>query len=146
MGQATAPFQIVEATIDSIHSAFKSGQLTCRQLVQTYIDRIGALDKAGPAINSIIAVSSTALAEADCLDEAYRSSGPIGPLHGIPVILKDQIDAQGMATTLGSVLFKNFYPVHLAYRATVSPNFCSAPGDSAAATGGSPRICFVVFW
>lgn len=110
MGQATAPFQILEATIDSIHSAYKSGQLTCRQLVQTYIDRIEALDKAGPAINSIIAVSSTALAEADRLDDAYRSSGPIGPLHGIPVILKDQIDARGMATTLGSVLFKNFYP------------------------------------
>jgi len=105
-----APFQILEATIDSIHGAFKSGQLTCRQLVQTYIDRIDALDKAGPAINSIIAVSSTALAEADRLDDAYRHSGPIGPLHGIPVILKDQIDAQGMATTLGSVLFKNFYP------------------------------------
>lgn len=110
MGQATAPFQILEATIDSIHSAYKSGQLTCRQLVQMYIDRIAALDKAGPAINSIIAVSSTALAEADRLDDAYRSSGPIGPLHGIPVILKDQIDARGMATTLGSVLFKNFYP------------------------------------
>ena len=110
MGQATAPFRILEATIDSIHAAFKSGQLTCRQLVQTYIDRIDALDKAGPAINSIIAVSSTALTEAHRLDDAYRSSGPIGPLHGIPVILKDQIDAQGMATTLGSVLFKNFYP------------------------------------
>lgn len=110
MGQATAPFQILEATIDSIHAAYKSGQLTCRQLVQTYIDRIQALDKAGPAINSIIAVSSTALAEADRLDDAYRKSGPIGPLHGIPVILKDQIDARGMATTLGSVLFKNFYP------------------------------------
>ena len=49
-------------------------------------------------------------AEADRLDDAYRSSGPIGPLHGIPVILKDQIDARGMATTLGSVLFKDFYP------------------------------------
>ena len=58
MGQATAPFQIVEATIDSIHSAYKSGQLTCRQLVQTYIDRIEALDKAGPAINSRIGKGS----------------------------------------------------------------------------------------
>ena len=73
MGQATAPFQIVEATIDSIHSAYKSGQLTCRQLVQTYIDRIEAFDKAGPAINSIIAISSTALAEADRLDNAFKT-------------------------------------------------------------------------
>ncbi len=68
------------------------------------------MDKAGPAINSIIAVSPTALAEADRLDDAYRASRPIGPLHGIPVILKDQIDARGMATTLGSLLFKDFYP------------------------------------
>ena len=52
MGQAMAPFQIVDTTIESIHSAYKSGQVTCRQLVQTYIDRIETLDKAGPAINS----------------------------------------------------------------------------------------------
>ncbi|MGZ8454182.1 MAG: hypothetical protein ACXWZE_19020, partial [Candidatus Binatia bacterium] len=89
--------QIVDANIESIHSAYKSGQLTCRQLVQTYIDRIETLDKAGPAINSRIAVSSTALAEADRLDDAYRS---------IPVILKAPIDARGMATTLGSFLYK----------------------------------------
>ena len=68
MGQATAPFQILEATIDSIHRAFKSGHLTCRQLVQMYIDRIERFDKTGPAINSIITVSSTALAEAERLD------------------------------------------------------------------------------
>ncbi len=48
MGQATAPFQIIEATIDGIHSAYKSGQLTCRQLVQTYIDRIEALGQSRP--------------------------------------------------------------------------------------------------
>ena len=84
MGQATAPFQIIEATMDSIHSAFKSGQLTCRQLVQTYIDRIEALDKAGPAINSIITISSTALAEADRLDKACKAPVPSGTLHGIP--------------------------------------------------------------
>ncbi|MBM4296308.1 MAG: amidase [Deltaproteobacteria bacterium] len=106
----TAPFEIIDATIDGIQSAFKSGQLTCRQLVQAYLDRIEALDKNGPGINSIISVSPTALAEAERLDRAYAASGLTGPLHGIPVILKDQIDAVGMATTLGSVLFKNFFP------------------------------------
>ncbi|HEY7557266.1 MAG TPA: amidase family protein [Candidatus Binatia bacterium] len=110
MMKSTEPFQIVEATIDSIQGAYQSGHLTCRQLVQMYVDRIEAFDKRGPAINSIITVSPTALSEAIRLDNAYKASGPIGPLHGIPVILKDQIDAIGMPTTLGSVLFKNFYP------------------------------------
>ena len=105
-----APFKIIEATIDDIHSAYKSGDLTCRQLLQMYLDRIEAFDKKGPAINSIITINATALQEADRLDIAYKASGPVGPLHGIPVILKDQADAKGMPTTLGSVLFKNYYP------------------------------------
>src|ERR1044071_9320843 len=110
MAQRTESFEIIEATVDGIHSAFKSGQLTCRQLVQTYIDRIQRLDQNGPAINSIITITPTALAEADRLDDERKASRPMGALHGIPVILKDQIDAVGMPTTLGSVLFKNFYP------------------------------------
>ena len=110
MAQRTEPFQIIDATIDGIHSAFKSGDVTCRQLVQMYIDRIERFDKDGPAINSVITISPTALTEADRLDEDRKASRPMGTLHGIPVILKDQIDAVGMPTTLGSVLFKNFYP------------------------------------
>src|SRR5438132_9498409 len=110
MAQSTANFKILEATVDDIHSAYKSGQLTCRQLVQMYLDRIEAFDKKGPAINTIITISSTALQEADRLDAAYKTSGPVGTLHGIPVVLKDQVDAKGMPTTLGSVLFKNYYP------------------------------------
>jgi amidase len=75
-----------------------------------YLDRIETFDKKGPAINAIITINSTALEEAGRLDAAYEASGPVGPLHGIPVVLKDQIDAKGMPTTLGSVLFKNYYP------------------------------------
>src|SRR5262249_45647325 len=103
-------FNIVEATIDDIQAAYKSGQLTCRQLVQMYLDRIGAFDKRGPTINAIITINSDALKEADRLDAAYKASGPVGPLHGIPVIVKDQADVKGMPTTLGSVLFKDYYP------------------------------------
>ena len=110
MIQPAANFKIVEATIDDIHSAYKSGNLTCRQLVQMYLDRIEAFDKKGPAINAIITINSRALEEADRLDAAYKSSGPAGTLHGIPIVLKDQVDAKGMRTTLGSVLFKNYYP------------------------------------
>lgn len=110
MTRPATNFKIVEATIDDIHSAYKSGDLTCRQLVQMYLDRIAAFDKKGPAINAIITINSKALEEADRLDAAYNSSGPAGTLHGIPVVLKDQVDAKGMPTTLGSVLFKNYYP------------------------------------
>lgn len=110
MAQGTALFNVVEATIDDIHGAYKSGRLSCRQLVQIYLDRIAAFDKKGPSINAIITLSSDALEEADRLDAAYKASGPVGPLHGIPVIMKDQADVKGMPTTLGSVLFKDYYP------------------------------------
>jgi amidase len=105
-----AAFNILETTIDDVHSAYKSGQLTARQLVQMYLDRIAAYDKKGPAINAIITINPQALEEADRLDAAYKASGFVGPLHGIPVVMKDQGDAKGMPTTLGSVLFKNYYP------------------------------------
>ena len=110
MAKSTAPFKILEATIDDIHTAYKAGHLTCRQLVQMYLDRIEAFDKKGPAINAIITINSRALEDADRIDAAYKTSGPVGTLHGIPVVLKDQVDAKGMPTTLGSVLFKNYYP------------------------------------
>ncbi len=103
-------FNLIETTIADVHAAYRSGDLTCRQLVQMYLDRIEAFDKDGPAINAIISVNSKALEEADRLDAAFKSAGPVGPLHGIPIIVKDQCDAAGMPTTLGSVLFKNYYP------------------------------------
>jgi amidase len=105
-----APFQIVEATIDDIHMAFRSGRLTARELVQGYLDRINAYDKQGPNINSIITINPNALAEADRLDAALRASGLVGPLHGIPILVKDEIDAAGMPTTLGTVVFKDYRP------------------------------------
>jgi Asp-tRNA(Asn)/Glu-tRNA(Gln) amidotransferase A subunit family amidase len=110
MAQSTTSFNLVEATIDDIHDAYKSGQLTCRQVVQMYLDRIEAFDKKGPAINALITVNADALKEADRLDAAYKASGPVGPLHGIPVIVKDQADVKGMPTTLGSLLFKDYFP------------------------------------
>jgi amidase len=110
MAQTNPAFNFLEATIDDIHDAYKSGRLTCRELVQIYLDRIEAFDKKGPAINALITVNSNALAEADRLDAAYKATGPVGPLHGIPVIVKDQMDATGMPTTLGSVLFQDYFP------------------------------------
>src|SRR5712692_2222804 len=106
----TKPFHLQEATVEDVHDAYKSGQLTAHQLVQLYLDRIEAYDKKGPSINAIITVNPKALEEADRLDAAFKASGFVGPLHGIPVIVKDQMDAKGMPTTLGSVLFKDYYP------------------------------------
>ena len=100
----------METTVAEIHRGYASGTLTARQLVQLYLDRIEAYDQKGPRINSIVTLNAAALEEADRLDEAYRTSGLVGPLHGIPVMLKDQIDAAGMPTTLGSVLFRDYYP------------------------------------
>ena len=110
MAKPTAPFNLLEATIDDIHSAYKSGQLSARQLVQMYLDRIEAYDKKGPAINAIITLNDHALNEADQLDAKFQASGFVGPLHGIPILIKDQADTKGMPTTLGSVLFQNYYP------------------------------------
>lgn len=103
-------FQVYETTIAEIHAAFASGDVTARKLVEHYLARIEAYDKNGPNINSIITLNEDALAEADRLDAAFAASGPVGPLHGIPVILKDQMDVKGMPTTLGSVIFKDYFP------------------------------------
>src|SRR5262245_52874910 len=104
------PFRLEEATIAEIHEAYKSGQLTARQLVRMYLDRIDGIDRKGAKLNSIISVNPKALEEADRLDAAMKRSGFVGPLHGIPVILKDMIDAAGMPTTEGSIVLKDFYP------------------------------------
>jgi Asp-tRNA(Asn)/Glu-tRNA(Gln) amidotransferase A subunit family amidase len=100
-------FDIPETTIAEIHAAFQAGTLTARQLVQGYLDRIAAYDKEGPAINALISLDPRALGEADRLDTAFGSSGLVGPLHGIPVIMKDQANIAGMPTSLGSVLFED---------------------------------------
>jgi Asp-tRNA(Asn)/Glu-tRNA(Gln) amidotransferase A subunit family amidase len=103
-------FKLLETTIADIHAAYQAGALTVRELVQSYLDRIAAYDQKGPAINSLISLNPAALEEADRLDAAFKASGFVGPLHGIPVIMKDQGDVKGMPTTLGSVLFRDYMP------------------------------------
>jgi amidase len=107
---APGAFHLLETTIDAIHQAYQSGQLTARHLVQMYLDRIAAYDQTGPTINALITLNAHALDEADRLDSACKASGFVGPLHGIPVVVKDQADVTGMPTTLGSVVFQQYYP------------------------------------
>jgi len=109
-GKKPAKFQVVEATIDDIHAAMRAGKLTAHELVQAYFERIIAFDKKGPALNCIINLNPKALEDADRLDAVFKRSGLTGPLHGIPVLVKDEIDTAGMPTTLGTLVFKDYRP------------------------------------
>ncbi|MGI9259196.1 MAG: amidase, partial [Gammaproteobacteria bacterium] len=101
-------FELIEATIDSVHAAMDSGDLSCRELVTSYLDRIDAFDKQGPDLNTIQTINPNALEEADALDAALESSGRVGPMHCAPVLLKDQVETADMPTTYGSILFDGF--------------------------------------
>jgi amidase len=103
-------FEVMETTIAKVHAGFASGKLTCRALVQAYLDRIAAYDQAGPALNAVQNLNPRALATADSLDAVWRSRAPRGSLHCVPVLLKDQVETRDMPTTYGSILFKDFVP------------------------------------
>jgi amidase len=95
-----------EASIADILAAFRAKELTCRQLVQMYLDRIEAYDRKGPALNAIVMVNPNALATADALDAKFAQSGLAGPLHCVPVIVKDNYDTVDMPTSAGSLSLK----------------------------------------
>jgi amidase len=104
---AQAPaFRIEEATIAQIHAAFRDGSLTCRALVEQYLKRIDAYDKNGPALNAIVMINPDALKTADALDRQFAQSGPAGPMHCVPVIVKDNYETVEMPTTAGSLALK----------------------------------------
>lgn len=105
-----SPFRLEEATIAEIHAAMKSGNLTCRQLTASYLKRIEAYDKKGPALNSIIMVNPEALTVAAAMDAKMKQSGFIGSLHCVPVVLKDNFDTKDMPTTGGSLTLKGSIP------------------------------------
>ncbi|HKU14950.1 MAG TPA: amidase family protein [Steroidobacteraceae bacterium] len=108
--QQRPAFQVLEAGIDEIQAAYASGTLSAVQLVQAYLDRIAAYDKSGPAITSIIAINAEALAQAAALDEERKRNGARGPLHGIPVLLKDNINTFDLPTTNGSAVLRGIVP------------------------------------
>jgi len=103
-------FSAEEATISEIHAAMAGGRLTCRELVSQYLARIAAYDKAGPAINAIVIVNPKALEVADSLDRRFRSSGRVGSLHCIPIIVKDNMQTTDLPTTAGSLAFQGWMP------------------------------------
>src|SRR6516165_8848328 len=95
-----------EATIADIQAAFKAKTLTCRMLVEMYLDRIEAYDKKGPALNAIVVINPDALKVADTLDAKFAQSGPVGPLHCVPLIVKDNYETTEMPTSAGSLSLK----------------------------------------
>src|SRR5438477_2758172 len=99
------PFHLLEAGIEDVQSALKSGRVTCRDLTQLYLKRIAAYDKSGPNLNAVQTLNPEALREAEGLDVAWKASGPVGPLHCVPVLVKDQVETKGLRTTYGSALF-----------------------------------------
>jgi amidase len=107
---SAATLNIETATIADVQAAYATGKLTAEQLVHAYLARIAAYDKQGPAINAVITLNPKALDEARALD-AERKAGKLrGPLHGIPIVLKDNYDTHDLPTTAGSQLLEGSIP------------------------------------
>ena len=107
---AAQSFDIFEKSIRDLQAAMTARQLTSVQLVQFYLDRIAAYDQAGPGLNSVLYVNPNAVANARALDAERRRRGPRGPLHGIPVLLKDNFDTMDMPTTGGALALSGIVP------------------------------------
>ncbi len=107
---AQSQFNVSEASIAEMQSAMAAGRVTSVELVQQYLRRIELLDSAGPKLASIVRTNPDALAIAAALDEERLVSGPRGPLHGIPIIVKDNYNVDGLPTSGGSVALAQFVP------------------------------------
>ncbi len=100
----TTEFQLQELTIDDLQEKMRSGQMTSRQITEAYLERIRQIDRSGPVLNSVIEINPDALTIADSLDQEREDGKLRGPLHGIPVLIKDNIDTgDKMMTTAGSL-------------------------------------------
>ena len=105
------PFELDETTVDDLQQSMDSGERSARLITELYLDRIEELDRQGPELRSIIETNPDALDIADQLDKERASNGPRSPLHGIPVVIKDNIDtSDGMTTTAGSLALEGSIP------------------------------------
>lgn len=109
-------FELDEVTIMALQEGMKSGKFTARDITEKYLARINAIDKQGPAINSMIEINPDALSIADNLDKERKAKGPRGPMHGIPVLIKDNIGTHDrMMTTAGSLALLGSVPLQDAF-------------------------------
>jgi amidase len=105
---ASDNFELSEATVEQLQQWMSSGRYTSRRLVDLYLDRIAAIDKSGPMLQSVIELNPDARSIADDLDRERQMKGPRGPLHGIPILIKDNIDTgDKMATSAGSLALEH---------------------------------------
>jgi Asp-tRNA(Asn)/Glu-tRNA(Gln) amidotransferase A subunit family amidase len=103
-------FDVMEKSIEDLQKAMQDKQVTSRQLVDLYLARIEAYDQRGPALNAIVAINPEARAAADALDAERATKGARGPLHGVPVLVKDNYETIEMPTTAGSIALATFHP------------------------------------
>ena len=108
-------FQIHEADATDLVRAIEASRVTCEALTRSYLARIAAFDRGGPAINAIISISDNAIDDARALDMALQREGLVGPLHGMPVLLKDNFDTVCAPTTAGSLALEKHRPAQDAY-------------------------------
>lgn len=106
---------MTELTISAIHDALCTGELTCRKLVQSYLDRIEMYDQS-THLNAIVIINPAALTDADRLDTEHQETGKLRPLHGIPIIVKDNYNTKDLQTTAGSLALKGSLPANDAYQ------------------------------
>jgi amidase len=106
--QSPQPFQVYEASISQIESALVARRLTCHALVEQYLRRIDTYDKKGPALNALVELNQHALEQADELDRRFQTSGPVGALHCVPMIVKDNFETIGLQSAAGSLALKGF--------------------------------------
>jgi Asp-tRNA(Asn)/Glu-tRNA(Gln) amidotransferase A subunit family amidase len=110
------PFDVTEKSIRDLQTAMAEGRVTSEELVALYLKRIHAYDQAGPRLNAVLHVNPRAAQEARELDDERQSRRPRGPLHGIPVLLKDNFETSDMPTTGGSLALLGVVPTRDAFQ------------------------------
>ncbi len=98
-----AEMDLTTLTVEELTRHLASGELSATEVVDAYIQRIDALDRQGPSLHAVLALNPRARAEAEALDAALAGSGPVGPLHGVPVLVKGNIEMAGLANSAGSL-------------------------------------------
>src|SRR5579883_573447 len=103
-------YEVAETSIADEQKAMAEGRVSSKDLVEAYLKRIAAFDQRGPRLNALILLNPNAVREAEALDRERAAKGPRGPLHGIPVIVKDNYSTSDMQTTAGSMALFGFVP------------------------------------
>jgi amidase len=113
-----APIDVVELSATEARRLLAAGRLTSRALTQAYLDRIAAIDDAGPTLNAVIELNPQALADADARDAERKAGKARGPLHGLPILIKDNVDVVGMVNSAGSLALADNRPAKDAFIVT----------------------------